>query len=138
VLLPFSGKIIYDGLFQTYSVHFGGGIRGDLKERYMIAKQNNRIIDALEPQPSSKQAKVQILKDWEPEINDLYEKAKRLKAGSNYPLMYGAAFGLVKAGLEFAQEAVSPAKDLDAQYKSLRKVQRQLMKAYTILEREEE
>jgi len=28
VLLPFKGKIIYDGILQGYAVSFGGGIRG--------------------------------------------------------------------------------------------------------------
>jgi hypothetical protein len=137
VLLPFAGKIIYDGLFQTYNISFGGGIRGNLKESYMIAKQNNRVIETFEPQLALKPAKAHVLKDWGPEINDLYEKAKHLKAGPNYPLTYGAAFGLVRAGLEFAQTVVSDPKDLDALYKSLKKAQRELNKAYKILNREE-
>jgi hypothetical protein len=137
VLLPFSGKIVYDGLFQLYSISFGGGIRGNLKESYMIAKQNNRVIETFELQRALKQSKAHVLKDWGPEINDLYEKAKHLKAGPNYPLTYGAAFGLVRAGLEFAQAAVSDPKDLDTLYKSLKKAQRELNKAYKILNREE-
>ncbi|MFH0822384.1 MAG: hypothetical protein V2B18_06500 [Pseudomonadota bacterium] len=138
VLLPFLGRIIYDGLFNTYSINFGGGIRRSLREQYLTAKQNNRIIDSFESPPSSKQSRTQPLKDWEPEINDLYERAKHLKAGSNSPMTHGAAFGLVKAGLEFAQAAVSHSKDLNALYKSLDKVRRELKKAYTIIGREEE
>ncbi|AFM26512.1 hypothetical protein [Desulfomonile tiedjei] len=95
------------------------------------------VIESLEPQPSSRQSKSHVLKDWGPEINDLYEKAKHLKAGSNYPLIYGAAFGLAKTSLEFAQAVTSESKDLDALYKSLKKVQRELNKAYTIINREE-
>jgi len=138
VLLPFLGKIVYDGLFQAYHIQFGGGIRGNLKERYMIAKQNNRVIESFESQPLSEQSKTQLLRDWEPEVNDLYERAKHLKAGSNYPFTYGAAFGLVKASLQFAQVVVSHSKDLNAMYKSLKKVQRELTKAFTIIGREEE
>ena len=48
VLLPFSDKVVYDGLFQTYDVHAGTGVRGHLKEIYMIAKQNNSIIERFE------------------------------------------------------------------------------------------
>jgi hypothetical protein len=137
VLLPFSGKVVYDGLFRAYKIHFGGGIRGDLKESYMIAKQNNRVIDSFESQPSSKHLKAHVLKDWRPEIDELYEKAKHLKAGSNCPLTYGAAFGLVKASLEFAQAVMVESEDLDILYKSLRKIQRELGKAYTVISREE-
>ena len=35
VLLPFKSRIIYDGLFQTYSIYFGGGVKGNLREIYM-------------------------------------------------------------------------------------------------------
>ena len=49
VLLPFKGKIVYDGIFQAYNIYFGGGIKRDLRESYMTAKQSNRIIESLEP-----------------------------------------------------------------------------------------
>ena len=49
ILLPFKGKIIYDGLLSGYSIHFGGGIRSNLNRLYMNAKQRNRIIMTLEP-----------------------------------------------------------------------------------------
>ena len=49
ILLPFKGKIIYDGLLSGYSIHFGGGIRSNLNRLYMNAKQRNRIITTLEP-----------------------------------------------------------------------------------------
>ena len=49
ILLPFKGRIIYDGLLSGYSIHFGGGIRSNLNRTYMIAKQRNRIITTLEP-----------------------------------------------------------------------------------------
>jgi hypothetical protein len=137
VLLPFAGKIVYDGLFQSNNIHFGGGIRRELKELYAIAKQNHHLITSLESSPASEQANVQALKNWEPEIDDLYGKAKQLKGGANYPLMYGAAFSLVKASLEFARGVVSHSRDRNSLYKSLKKVERELNRAYTILDREE-
>ncbi len=48
VLLPFKGRIIYDGLLSGYSIHFGGGIRSNLNRLYMNAKQRNRIITTIE------------------------------------------------------------------------------------------
>ncbi len=103
----------------------------------MIAKQNNHVIESLESQSLSKQSNVQLLNNWETEINDLYEKAKHLKGGSNYPLIYGSAFGLVKASLEFAQVVVSNSTDLNMVHKSLKKVERELNKASTVIDREE-
>ncbi len=49
ILLPYKGQIIYDGLLQSYSVHFGGGIRSNLNHTYMVAKQKDRILTTLEP-----------------------------------------------------------------------------------------
>ncbi len=49
ILLPFKGRIIYDGILQPYNVFFGNGIKADLKEVYMNAKHNGTIITRLEP-----------------------------------------------------------------------------------------
>ena len=38
VLLPFEGKIVYDGLITTHSIYFGPGIRSSTSEQYNRAK----------------------------------------------------------------------------------------------------
>lgn len=43
VLLPFKGRIVYDGLLAGYNVTFGGGIRRRLKESYDDAKRRGII-----------------------------------------------------------------------------------------------
>jgi hypothetical protein len=50
ILLPFKGKIIYDGQCQLYNIHFGPGVRSGLNEQYMKAKHNKLIIATLEPE----------------------------------------------------------------------------------------
>jgi hypothetical protein len=47
VLLPFQGKIIYDGLVCGYSITFGGGIKRMLNEEYKQAKEAFGIITSL-------------------------------------------------------------------------------------------
>ncbi len=47
VLLPFRGKIIYDGLASTYNITFGGGIKRMLNEEYKRAKESFGIITSL-------------------------------------------------------------------------------------------
>jgi hypothetical protein len=135
VLLPFTGKIIYDGVFQGYNVFFGSGISGNLKETYLIAKQKNRIIESLDGQPQ-KISKAKVLKNLEPEVTALYTQAKQLKAGKDYPATYEAALAVVRASLEYAQSVVKNP-DTDTLHKSLRKVARAVEKAYVILERED-
>jgi hypothetical protein len=50
VLLPFKDRIIYDGLMMGYSIHFGYGIRNEIKNTYEKAKHNFGIVKQL---PSS-------------------------------------------------------------------------------------
>jgi hypothetical protein len=49
VLLPFGNEIITDGIFQSYNLMFGSGIRGKLKEIYDDAKERDSIITTLLP-----------------------------------------------------------------------------------------
>ena len=51
VLLPFKGKIIYDGLVSGYNITFGGGIKRSLSEEYKEAKEAFGIITSLGNQP---------------------------------------------------------------------------------------
>lgn len=139
VLLPFKGKIVYDGLLGFQNIYFGGGIRRSLKETYMRAKQNNRIIDSLEkPQVKNHQkSESKSLKDWKPVLEELALKAKKLKGSVESPAIYSPAFSLVKASIEFAQLAVSDADDQVVLYKALQKVRRAFNKSSTVLNREE-
>ena len=105
----------------------------------MKAKQNNRIIESLDPtQKGTKKKKLsKPFKNWLPELNELAGKAKKLRGSSEHPAIYSPAFSLVKASIEFAQLSVSDSADLDHLYKSLRKVERALSKSNTVLNREE-
>ncbi len=46
-LLPFKGRIIYDGLMQAYPLLFGGGIRRSINESYREAKARFGVITSL-------------------------------------------------------------------------------------------
>ncbi len=52
VLLPFKGRIVYDGLLAGYNVTFGSGIRRRLKQSYDEAKGRWGIITSL-PRPAA-------------------------------------------------------------------------------------
>ena len=47
VLLPFKGKIIYDGLLSGHNITFGGGVKRRLHEEYKEAKETFGIITSL-------------------------------------------------------------------------------------------
>lgn len=47
VLLPFNGKIVYDGLLSSFNISYGGGIKRSLNESYKEAKERLGIVTSL-------------------------------------------------------------------------------------------
>lgn len=47
VLLPFKGRIVYDGLLSSYNVSFGPGIRRNLNEDFKTAKVRHGVVTSL-------------------------------------------------------------------------------------------
>lgn len=136
VLLPFKGKIIYDGLFQGYNIYFGRGISSSLKETYMAAKQNRRIIERLDAEANESTVPAST-KDWQPELQTLLAQVKKLRADADDPPALGPSFTLLKASLELALAATGDQDNLDALWKGLQKVQRAGSKIETVLNRAE-
>lgn len=139
ILLPFKGKIIYDGLLQGYRLYFGGGVKGNLKEIYMTAKQNGRIIETLgDSAPSkSKKKSEKPQKDWSPELDVLAEEAKKLRGGKNQPILNSPTFSLIKASIEMGQLANDESQDVDRLWEQYDKLERHIRKIGTILSRME-
>jgi hypothetical protein len=52
-LLPFEGRITYDGLMAPYRIYFGSGIRGNLNDIYRLANERGAIVTSLEPQATA-------------------------------------------------------------------------------------
>ncbi len=139
VLLPYKGKIIYDGLLEGYSISFGRGIRLDLKETYMAAKQNGRIIESLDPKKQAELTgrKTKPRKNWRPTVDDILGQAKKLRASSGSPAIHSPAFSITKASIEFTKLALDSPEDIDDLWKALKKVERAVRKAETVLYRAE-
>lgn len=137
VLLPFKGRIIYDGLFQPYQVYFGPGIRSGLRETYLTAKQNQRIVESLEAnrQPIIESKPRKPAKDWSKKIETLLKEAQELSAGTAAPAIHGPVFSLVKASLELAHSAMQNPDDVDQLWNEYRKAERALRKVWTTLNR---
>jgi hypothetical protein len=64
-LLPFEGRITYDGLLAPYNVYFGSGIRGNLNDIYRLASERGAIITSLEAPLGAgpQQSRAAIVKD---------------------------------------------------------------------------
>ena len=136
VLLPFKGKIVYDGILPFYNVYFGGGIRSGLKEAYMAAKQNDRILTTLEPELAkpARQKRTKPAKDWGSVVDDLVQTTGKMKGG---PTVQSSAFSLLRASAQLAQAAVHSPDDLDELQNLERRVKRALTRMRTVLNRAE-
>jgi hypothetical protein len=134
VLLPFKGRIVYDGLLSIYRIYFGSGIRRDLKEIYMVAKQNGRIIQTLEPEHAPAKRR-KPARDLRPVVDEVLSTANRLRGGQS-PVQ-SPAFSLLKASARLAQAAVHDPEDLDALWEQWQRVHRALRRMETVLDRAE-
>ena len=97
ILLPFKEKIVYDGFLRFYNIFFGSGIRSELKQVYLIAKDNGAIIqtfdvpidNASDSKKAQKKAKSTDFSEsemqWAPLLDDLAKTAKLLRGGSASP-----------------------------------------------------
>jgi len=137
VLLPFKGKLIYDGMLQGYSMSFGGGIKSNLKETYLAAKQNGRIIESFGTANPGKKADIKgsQVKDWSPTLNELLKQVKKLKSNREAPAIQSPTFSIAKASIELAKIAVETPDDLDELWKALKKVNRAVSKTAKVLNR---
>src|SRR5947199_3680845 len=85
VMLIFKGKIIYDGVLRPYNLYFGAGIRSGLKEEYLTAKQNGRIITSLEseiaPAKPPRQERGQDKKS-EAALTEIVRMSENIRGGS--------------------------------------------------------
>lgn len=114
VLLPFKGRIIYDGLIGSYNLIIGSNMARGFKDDYMRAKRKGDIIFSFDPATQAeKEAKNTVkLKDWKPQIAQLVEDANKLRAQTGSPPTWSPAFSLVKDALRFAQAAVESPEDV--------------------------
>jgi hypothetical protein len=137
VLLPFKGKIVYDGLLRPYDIYFGAGIRSGLKEEYLTAKQNGRIITSLEPETTAtKPARQQraLDKGSEAALAEMVGMSERIRGGN---VIQSATLGLLRASSKAAQSAAQKPDDLEEIRLLARQVQNALNRLYNVLERAE-
>ena len=135
VLLPFKGRIVYDGMFEFYRISFGPGIRGDLNETFQAAKQAGEIIESLEPEAESAEPSrpKKPARDWGPVLDDVVETVEQIKQADE--VVQTRAFGVLKAGARLAQAAAHTPGNLDELARLARRTQTALKQLETALRR---
>ena len=136
ILLPFKGKIIYDGLLSGYSIHFGGGIRSNLNRLYMNAKQRNRIITTLEPDLENP-----ILvapKNIAPQLKEISAALEKVKVKEASPLQKSAlALARLSIGLSLTEaEGTLTSDELEKQTQKLFRGSKRLLDILDMLSEE--
>ena len=108
-------------------------MKGDLKERYLQAKQQDAIITSLEnhapvlsPKQTTSTSKASTETNWQPELDILTQVSSKLRGGNGQNPINGPAFSLVKASIALANSAINEPQDLDALYQAIKKAERSL------------
>jgi hypothetical protein len=110
VLLPFKGRIVYDGMLKMYQVFWGKNIKAELNDTYMRAKQNGRIIASLEPgetAPKSPQPKPR--KDWSHMAEEFVRMSEKMRGND---AVENAVLGLLRASAQMAEAVAKGSRDL--------------------------
>lgn len=135
VLLPFKGRIIYDGLLSGYRVHFGGGIRSDINHTYTVARYKKRVIFTLEPEQSPS-VEVKPGQNILPQLKEITATVSKLKSAS---ALQNSALALARASLEVAiaeaEGALSP-NEIGAFARKIQKAAARVLKLFDIMEEE--
>ena len=82
VLMPFKGKIVYDGLLSGYNISFGGGIKRMLNDSYRQAKEGAGIVTSL-PVESARMPAVKTTKPTKRKPKKKAVRLQRREAGSS-------------------------------------------------------
>jgi hypothetical protein len=141
VLLPFKGKIVYDGLLQGSNIIFGGGIKDELKQIYLLAKEAGLVIENLDHAPTvpATAAKAQVAANtsqaFSEILRDMAAQAKSLRGGKGQPAFNSPIFSLLKACVELGQTAVDKPENAQQLLKALSKTERAFLKAENAIHR---
>ncbi len=111
-LLPFRGRIVYDGLLSPYRVQFGRNFSASLNQQYNRLKEREGIIEQLvgpsgEPQIRTsldRKAPRKPAQDWRPIVDNIVAETKKLRPANTR--LQGAAFGLLRAAASVAQASL--------------------------------
>lgn len=123
VLLPFRGRIVWDGLAVVNPLTFGPGIRRSFREAYLRAKERGEIITSLGEAPLAP-APRRKAPDWRDLAGEIAAASERL--GRTDTSLQAAAFGLLKISARVARQALDDPEENDPLAADLRKAQRAL------------
>ncbi|MEW5848449.1 MAG: hypothetical protein AB2A00_06520 [Myxococcota bacterium] len=135
-LVPFRGRITWDGLVSFHSIHFGPGIRRDLKDEYLRAKDRGEIIGSLDAGPRPMARRKRVVDDGRPALEKVVAAADAV--GRPDTSLQAAAFRLLKASAHLALLSVAEPDKAAALEEKARKAERALRAVHEALLRDSE
>jgi hypothetical protein len=134
VLLPFQGRVIYDGLIRTYNLVIGSGIQYELNETYRRLKAKEGIIESLlgtDGQPQivtnlSNRRPASPAPDWRPAVDDIVALTEKMRKADS-PLQRDA-LSLLRATACLAQSMLNETDQSIEYNRHMKSVQRALKK----------
>jgi hypothetical protein len=142
VVLPFQGRITYDGLLSTYSILFGGGMRSSMKETYNRLKRQEGIVEQLVGPDGKPQMRTSLDRgkprkpapDYRPAVDEIVAQADKMRqAGTS---QQSAALSLLRAAAQMAQATLQQPQDTEGHRRRLRSVRRALTRLENSLHEE--
>lgn len=128
VLLPWRGRIVWDGLVSVLRIRVGSGIRGSLRTTYTKAKERGTIVTTLGESAPAKPKRARP--DQRPAVDALLAAAEALgKADTG---VQNAALALVRQSARLARVALDD--DRDAMIEAVRQVNQGLRRVIRVLE----
>jgi hypothetical protein len=132
-LVPFRGRIVWDGVVSLYNISFGPGTRRIFKDEYVRAKDHGDIITSLDPS-AVKPAPRDVGKDWSPIVDSIVAATDEL--GKTNTSLQAASFRLLKVSALMAQAATQARSDAEALTGLLKKIERSARQLAQAVERE--
>ena len=138
VLLPFKGRIVYDGVFETYSIQFGSGIRAELQRFYMAAKRKGQIITSLDniaTTPQIIRQRPRLSEDSKAAAAEIAAASTRLRSGDT---LTRNVFQLLQTSASLAQAVAQDPENLAELWRLYEPISKALGRTYRALQRAED
>ena len=130
VVLPYRGRLVWDGLSNMVPMRFGPGIRASFRTTYARAKERGEVILAIgEPSRAPVLPRTKA-PDWQQAVGHIVAAAHAL--GKTDTAVQSAAFALLKQSASLASAAI--AGDREALIDAAKKTRRALDKVSRALE----
>jgi len=143
ILLPFQGRITYDGLLSVYAIRFGGGIRSSMKQTYNRLKRQEGIVEGLVGSDGKPQIRTSLEQrkprkpapDHRPAVDEIVDRAEKMRQADTP--RQGAALSLLRAAARMAQATLHQPEGTEEYLRRLRSVRRALTRLENVLYEEE-